>query len=217
MIYEGREIELRDCTKASVFSLIGEPITEASVYSVGEELRLVFEDDCYDELDAEERVIFYDGYLGLVICRCSIYGYRFERNERYQVLYGACCTILEVERVQQRRVDCKVKIEVPFTIEREGGSEDPIPALAADISAGGIGFFSMYYLQKGEIIHFSLRLGGKKLDLTAEILYRVENMEEKDKLMRYGCRFVKNRMGVENKIRQYVYQRQQRQIRGDII
>lgn len=212
--FEGRDIELLDCHKASVSSLRDMPIADADVYSVGEELRLVFEDDCYDELDAEVRIVFYDGLLGLVSTRCSLYGYRFERNERYQVLYGACCTILEIERIQQRRADCKVKIEVPFNVELQG-EENPIPAVAADISAGGIGFFSFHRFQKGEVIRFSLTLGERRLNLKAEILYSVEDAAgAEDAAVRYGCRFVEQRMGAEASIRQYVYQRQRRQIRG---
>lgn len=218
MIFEGREIELLDCHKASVYSLSDMPIVDASVYRVGEEIRLVFEEDCYDELDAEVRVVFYDGFLGVVSTRSSLYSYRFERNEKYQVWYGACCTILEIERIQQRRVDCKVKIQVPFNVEPADGGGGLIPAVAADISAGGIGFFSMHRFYKGEVIQFQLALAERTLKLRAEILYSVEEENStEDSSIRYGCRFVKIRMGEETAIRQYVYQRQRRQIRGDMI
>lgn len=214
IMYDGREIQLAECHRASIYSLQDEPISEALVYFVGEELRLVFDDDCYDQLDAEERIVFYDGYLGLVTCRCTLYSYRFERNELYEVRYGACCTIIQVERIQQRRADCKVKLSVPFNIDHGGG--EFIPAVAADISAGGIGFFSTHIFREGEKVRFSLILGDKSLDLVAEILYRVESREEDNRELRYGCRFVNLRMGVEASIRQYVYQRQRKQRRGDI-
>lgn len=209
MKYDGGEVALENCHNASIYTLNNIAVSEAEVYMVGEEIRLVFMEDCYDQLDAQVRVVFYDGELGVVNCRCTLYEYRFERNERGKVLYGAGCNILDVESVVQRRADYKVRIRVPFEImikDNEGGS-GTVTALAVDISAGGIGFRSTHSFAVNERITFTLKLEQRML-LQAEILHRDPEGAEPGEEVRYGCRFVGLKRGVEGELRQFAYRRQ---------
>lgn len=210
MTYEGVEVTLENCSNAGVFTLDGTPLSEVDVYMIGGEIRLVFEQDCYDRLDAEERVSFYDGELGVVNCRCSLYDYRFERKaEDGRILYGSGCNIIEVESIVQRRADYKARIKVPFeiVIRDRRGESGVVPALAVDISAGGIGFRSGNLFQKNEIITFTLKLERRML-LQAEILHKTPEDAKPGEEVRYGCRFVGLNMGSEVAIRQYAYRRQ---------
>lgn len=209
MKYDGEEVSFENCRNASVFTLNHIAITDAEVYMIGEEIRLVFAEDCYDKLDAQMRVVFYDGELGVVSCCCNLYEYRFERNERGKVLYGSGCNILEIESIVQRRADYKVRIKVPFEImikdNDEGGGM--VPATAVDISAGGIGFCSTYPFSINERITFTLKLEHRML-LQAEILHKDPANAEPGEEARYGCRFIGLKRGVEGALRQYAYRRQ---------
>lgn len=210
MTYEGVEVTLENCGNAGVFTLDGAPLSEAEVYMVGDEIRLVFAQDCYDSLDAQERVSFYDGELGVVNCRCSLYDYRFERkDEDGKNLYGSGCNILEVESIVQRRADYKARIKVPFEImiKNKGGGSGTVSALAVDISAGGIGFRSRHSFQKNEVITFTLKLE-RRMMLQAEVLHKTPEDAEPGEEVRYGCRFIGLNMGTEGAIRQYAYRRQ---------
>lgn len=204
----------KHCQKASVFNEKHIEVALARVTDQEEDaVVLIFDDDVLEQLDSEMDVMFYDGDMGLVTCRCGFSGYRdrkvVEPDGKAVMKYATYCQIGEVIGIEQRRRDIKVRVGFPLVMEtrNEEGKLLKVPVKTKNISAGGIAFETTYALKKGERMSFPFDQGDKMVDLQAEILW-VKETEEEGKPFLYGCRFVDMNLTKEGVVRRYVYQEQ---------
>ena len=112
--------------------------------------------------------------------------------------------------MEERRRYFKVETDILCvinTIEREGGNvplDRPIAARIKDLNIGGVFLcFCREELHKGDLLHMSLELNEKLVDVTAEII-RVQTSGEEISAG-YGCRFLNVPPSLEETFARFVF------------
>ncbi len=210
---------LKDCKKASIYSLKHIFLCDARVSNIQEDsVTLTMDLSSADFLTSEIYVTFYDSIMGLVTFFCVLTEYKEDMLEPGIFQSQVHCAVKEQISVLQRRSDIKTPVHIPVVFQYESGLDamTNVKGIIRNISAGGIFFTCHHIFLTQTVVRFQFSPGKSlaPLDLQAQIL-RMQDPEglfdiigkeaEEEKIRGYGCRFIRLSPHAESQIRNYVF------------
>ena len=198
--------------KARLYDLDLRYIFEGNaVYKKDEEAVYLKADEDLQAKGPDFLVHYTDDQQGVFDFRCVYKGFEQEGSQFFIEL-----GIVETLKTLQRRMDVKVKTNIPVKIILLNDDDqiklDPEThrtvqhqAMLRDISAGGIMIDSEADLEVGQKIMFPFDKGSSPILVNALV---IREQPPSQGYRCYGCRFLNNNSGKESVIREYVFRLQ---------
>ena len=190
---------LKDCSRCTVYTPQGKPLSRAEVVHTKDYIALYFEISGLQDVRMRTVVDFYDDRVGMIRAVCSLVVRRNPSFPEMPHSWMADCEILEVKDSLQRQQDirARVKIHMGFASENHGDFYGVIE----NISAGGFYVKTAMPLDRNEKISFQHTFRTALRTFEAHVI-RMQRIGDE---YGYGCRFVGLSENAEAVIREYVY------------
>lgn len=190
---------LKDCSRCTVYTPQGKPLSRAEVVHTKDYIALYFEISGLQDVRMRTVVDFYDDRVGMIRAVCSLV---VRRNPSFPAMpnpWMADCEILEVKDSLQRQQDIRARVKIDTGFQSEG--HGAFYGVIENISAGGFYVKTAMPLDRNEKISFQYSFRTAMRTFQARVI-RMQRIGDE---YGYGCRFENLSENAEAVIREYVY------------